>query len=689
MIDSYRKPGLIILSALFYITALSSLAAAFPSYHRVDYFFNGHSSSSDNRNARVQIVLGDGAIHSYTCGGDQRGCITFVGMPKDECEKIFQDALDEYWVLGYLPNYSKHNKKIGERIRNYARTLSCYGNFMLWLNDKIQHDKVFRKRTAKVPGFDYKFNPRKKKSEFHDFVRDEVRTIRHERAKLALLAQKPRLRVTDNTFLKAIGTTPAHHDPETTQRYQQRAEALKRTVVSNGTCSNYASHVPPVSADDKYADAFSNTYGTPLDCQLHKELCHIRKEVFDLEHAYHRDTHVQIIAPVIHRFAARAKVEQSPSVAFGLSDFCHDLTWVMSKTFHTLYHYSSEGLHMLSHYSTAVGKRVVKGAQPVLTLEHWKEMAKGTLHMGLLFLDAVGQEDVRQDALLLAACSKNYEVLDRLEKNYCLQTKAQSEALHHLARTTYDKLKEKSWQGLVGDGIELGTTMVLDFLALDAAGGFVSATSRAAVAELSSVMKQGLFTERYATEVAGFGKLVIEEGSEAAAIADSAIQNDIAFFQEASEELASQKIKANFGELKWTENVAQKIRNIGDDILDVSEKAGGHTLERHVGKTNNELISRAAQGKVDAASSFIDKHTAINAVQENLRNNSRDVAHWLKSNMTTPKVFEFSHKHPVGLGVLGGKKNPIYDLTRSKVVLEKDATQALGFKILTAFPIME
>ena len=319
-------------------------------------------------------------------------------------------------------------------------------------------------------------------------------------------------------------------------------------------------------------------------------------------------------------------------------------------------------------------------------------MAKGTLNMGLLFLDAVGQEDVRQNAVLVAAFSKNYEVLDRVEKNYCLQTRAQSEALHHLADTTYDKLKNKTWTGLIGDGIEIGTTMVLDVLALNAAGGFVSTTSRAAVAELSSALKQGLFTEQYATEVAGFGKLIIEEGADAAAIADSAIQSDIALFQESSEGLASQKIKANFGEFKWTEDVAQKIRTVGDDILDISEKAGGHTLEEHVGKSNQELMRRAAKdAKVSAATSFTDKRMAINAVQENLRNNAREIARWIKGNPSLKDQFviEYLHKHPIGRGVPSGSKIPAYDLIKSRVVLRPDPTKELGFRIVTAFPILE
>ncbi|MFA6263727.1 MAG: hypothetical protein WCW33_04130 [Candidatus Babeliales bacterium] len=591
MIDSYKKTGLAALIIALYV---SSGIRPMPSVHYV--LHNGNQPrtshhSSDHQSVYVypiddQSVVGirsvDGTnVHDNQGNHDKhRDDVTLVEMSPDDYNRVFQSDPGEYELLGDLSGFADHN------FRTYARTLRCYGDFILWLNDKIQHDKKFRKETAYVPGFDYSFFLGKEKSEFHNFVRDEAKKIQDERAKIVLLAQKPRLRVADNTFLETIRTAPAHLDPETTQRYQQRADALKRTIASNGTCSDYSSHVPPVSADDKYTEAFSNTYGTPLDCQLHKELCCIRSEVSELECKYSHDAHVQIIAPVIHRFAARAKVEQSPTLAFGISDFCHDLTQVFTKGIHTLY-----------HYSTAVGKRVVKGVHPVLTLEHWKGMAKGTLHMGLLFLDAVGQEDVRQDALLVAAFSKNYEVLYSIERNYCLQTKAQSEALHHLARTTYDKLKKKSWKELAGDGIELGTTMVLDTLALNAAGGFVSATSRAAVAELSGAFKQGLFTEQYATEVAGFGKLIVEEGADAAAIADSAILNDAALFQEASEVSVAQAVKNSLSPSKLVENITQKFQNnvdglikSADTLLPGNNTAVGRAFQKHCIREKTSFI---------------------------------------------------------------------------------------------------
>jgi hypothetical protein len=51
------------------------------------------------------------------------------------------------------------------------------------------------------------------------------------------------------------------------------------------------------------------------------------------------------------------------------------------------------------------------------------------------------------------------------------------------------------------------------------------------------------------------------------------------------------------------------IRKIDVDFLDRMEAAGGHTLDRHVSKTNEELIKRAFQEDVEAATTFTNKHS--------------------------------------------------------------------------------
>lgn len=95
---------------------------------------------------------------------------------------------------------------------------------------------------------------------------------------------------------------------------------------------------------------------------------------------------------------------------------------------------------------------------------------------------------------------------------------------------------------------------------------------------------------------------------------------------------------------------------------------------------------------------FIDKRTATGAVKENLSHNAEEIALWLWNNSSAFKIFEFIHKHPIGYVFLKDKdvspfnlkKSKIaHDLLGSKMILEIDSTQELGFKILTAFPIVK
>ncbi len=130
---------------------------------------------------------------------------------------------------------------------------------------------------------------------------------------------------------------------------------------------------------------------------------------------------------------------------------------------------------------------------------------------------------------------------------------------------------------------------------------------------------------------------------------------------------------------EFVRNIAQKIRKFGDDILDTMEEAGGHTLEKHVSQTINNLTKRAAQDpKVNVASSFIDKHSAINAVKENLRNNAEEIAGWLKSNPASKDqlVVDSLHKYPVGSSVSKGNK-------ASMIIKFKNAFLTESFRSLT------
>jgi len=76
-----------------------------------------------------------------------------------------------------------------------------------------------------------------------------------------------------------------------------------------------------------------------------------------LERTFAHSHHVHVLSPVVHHYAAQAASEQCPIIAFGLSDFCHTVTQVLS-----------HGMHVLYDATSAVGKGIYKSARPLRVL---------------------------------------------------------------------------------------------------------------------------------------------------------------------------------------------------------------------------------------------------------------------------------------------------------------------------------
>ena len=225
-----------------------------------------------------------------------------------------------------------------------------------------------------------------------------------------------------------------------------------------------------------------------------------------LERTHSHDPHIQILAPVVYRYTTQAKNEHCPLVAFELSDFCHTITQVLEN-----------GMHILHDASSAIGKGVLKSAHDFVSVEHWKGMATGAVHLCLLFADAVGQEDALHYAMILTATSNNSDALTVAAEKYCSYTQAQKDAINVCVQETYKKIKTMSWQEILEHGTEIGTTMILDTIALNAINNFSRTASNLMINQLNNALESGaLLTEQYAVEVAGFGKLIVEEGSEVA-----------------------------------------------------------------------------------------------------------------------------------------------------------------------------
>ncbi|WP_026678669.1 RNase A-like domain-containing lipoprotein [Fictibacillus gelatini] len=134
-----------------------------------------------------------------------------------------------------------------------------------------------------------------------------------------------------------------------------------------------------------------------------------------------------------------------------------------------------------------------------------------------------------------------------------------------------------------------------------------------------------------------------------------------------------------------------KTGQISDTILDEMEgpPKNGHTLERHVGKSNDELQKRVKSSHVSAASTYYDKKTATKAVLESLHVHEQEIEHWLEKSNRDRLVLKTHHSFAVGKTVLRSDMRVHEELHDTITVLAKDPSSDLKYKIITSYPILK
>ncbi|MEI6236252.1 MAG: RNase A-like domain-containing protein [Planctomycetota bacterium] len=119
--------------------------------------------------------------------------------------------------------------------------------------------------------------------------------------------------------------------------------------------------------------------------------------------------------------------------------------------------------------------------------------------------------------------------------------------------------------------------------------------------------------------------------------------------------------------------------------LDQDERRHGHTLARHVGRTDQQLIDRLAAESVSSASTWSDKQTAERTIGSALVINKGAIDAWTKKGRVRENLaFDYfgNNKIEIGRSVRRGatKSVPCYN---AKIVLKADGD---SFYVLTAYP---
>ncbi|WP_434672902.1 RHS repeat-associated core domain-containing protein [Pseudomonas sp. R1-15] len=119
--------------------------------------------------------------------------------------------------------------------------------------------------------------------------------------------------------------------------------------------------------------------------------------------------------------------------------------------------------------------------------------------------------------------------------------------------------------------------------------------------------------------------------------------------------------------------------------LAAHEARGGHLIEKHVGRSEDQLRRRLdSEPHVPTASTFPDRATAESAVSSVLRARKADVDGFLNNRLRTSLTLQQSFTSPVGVGVIR-EAGILEPLSVVVLVLRKSDRSPTGYNLLTGF----
>ena len=115
------------------------------------------------------------------------------------------------------------------------------------------------------------------------------------------------------------------------------------------------------------------------------------------------------------------------------------------------------------------------------------------------------------------------------------------------------------------------------------------------------------------------------------------------------------------------------------------EQRGGHTLDKHVGRTDAELRERIDRERdISAASTWTDRDTAERTVAAALRANKEKIDRWMARGYPRPNLaLHFNAEQTIGRSLRHGESKVVPAKT-AVVVLKADSADS--FYVLTTYP---
>lgn len=119
--------------------------------------------------------------------------------------------------------------------------------------------------------------------------------------------------------------------------------------------------------------------------------------------------------------------------------------------------------------------------------------------------------------------------------------------------------------------------------------------------------------------------------------------------------------------------------------LDAHEAAGGHLIERHVGKSESWLVDRVQRENISAASTFRTLPAAEHFVAETLAEHQPRIDAWLGGDGGNRLVVDARFDASTGISVARGE-TAASDVFSVRLVLERSAELDIGYRIVTGYP---
>lgn len=131
-----------------------------------------------------------------------------------------------------------------------------------------------------------------------------------------------------------------------------------------------------------------------------------------------------------------------------------------------------------------------------------------------------------------------------------------------------------------------------------------------------------------------------------------------------------------------------EARNAGPSRdLSQDEAAGGHTLRKHVGRTDDQLRERLRHERnISAASSWTDRETAERTVGITLEQNRDKINRWLNRSQGHPNLvidYDGDPSHPIGRSLRRDADQP-QPCAHATIVLRWAAPS--DYYVLTSYP---